>query len=641
MLKELTGPEQLKAMSIQELQSLAEEIRRELISAVSETGGHLASNLGIVELTIAMHRVFNCPEDKFIFDVGHQSYVHKMLTGRFDRLHTLRQQGGLSGFPNPDESPCDTFVAGHASTAISAALGIARTRDVMGGENRVVAVVGDGALTGGMCYEALNDAGQSGTPMIVILNDNEMSISRNVGALSRHLSGMRQSKRYVRVKSAVRSAIESIPAIGGPMAKLLARLKDAVKALFIEDRFFAALGFTYIGPVDGHDIRQLIRVFNRTKDDRRPVLIHVCTQKGRGYRPAENHPDTYHGVAPFYIESGASRSAGEEVSCGRIVARQLAEMAQSDIRICAVSAAMPIGTGMVEFQQAHPDRFFDVGIAEEHAVTMAAGMASAGMKPYVAIYSTFLQRAYDQVLNDVCRCSLPVTFLLDRAGFAGQDGKTHQGLFDLSYLRSMPGMVVAAPRDVRDLKKLIDLSASLSTPMAIRYPRDGVDLGPGLAAQQPIALGQWELLSDGEDVMLYAAGSMVQLAMQTAIELMGKGIRAGVTDARFIKPMDEALLCSTASRVKLAVTLEENTLCGGLGEGVGRLLAENGISTRLVSIGAPDRFVSHATVAQQREDCGMSVSAVAQRVEKALKQLVPAAKPDEASQTKAENGGQA
>ena len=621
MLKDLQNPAQLKNMSVRELEALAAEIREELVKTVSECGGHLASNLGIVELTLAMHHVFSCPEDKFVFDVGHQCYVHKLLTGRYARFDSLRKQGGLSGFPDADESEYDTFIAGHASTAISAALGMARTRDIMHADNQVVAVVGDGALTGGMCYEALNDAGQSKTPMVVILNDNEMSISANVGAMRNYLDGLRQSRSYRGFKRGVRRWLEKIPKVGTPIFHFIDKLKDAVKSLFIDGQFFEALGFVYIGPIDGHDLKHMIRVLKRARNDRRPVLVHVLTQKGRGYRPAENHPDEFHGVAPFYVESGKRRSGSDAISCGQVVARQLSEMAQSDIRISVISAAMPTGTGMTDFQQAHPKRFFDVGIAEEHAVTMAAGMASAGMKPYVAIYSTFLQRSYDQMINDVCRCNLPVTFLLDRAGFVGADGKTHQGLYDLSFMRSMPNLVIAAPRDVRDLKKLIDLSASLNAPIAIRYPKDGLDLGPGMAAQQGIHLGQWELLSDGKDVMFFAVGPMVQIAMQTAIELMGKGIQAGVVDARFIKPMDEKMLLEKSRNARLVVTLEENTTLGGLGEGVAHILADNNVHNPLLILGAPDAFVEHARISQQRRMCGLGVDEISARVISALQSM--------------------
>ena len=617
MLKELQNPSQLKRMSYRELEALAAEIRTELIDTVAECGGHLASNLGVVELTLAMHRVFNCPEDKFVFDVGHQCYVHKMLTGRYEQFRTLRKQGGISGFPDADESVYDTFVAGHASSAISAALGMARTRDVMHADNSVVALVGDGALTGGMCYEALNDAGQSKTRMIVILNDNEMSISRNVGALSGYLNGLRQSRGYCAFKRTVRRGLEKIPGIGVPVFHFIEKLRDALKSLFIDGKFFEALGFVYIGPIDGHDIKHLCRILNRAKSDKRPVLVHVVTQKGKGYRPAESHPDAFHGVAPFYVESGKARSGGDS-GCGEIIAHQLSEMADSDIRISVVSAAMVSGTGMQEFQKQHPDRFFDVGIAEEHAVTMAAGMAASGMKPYVAIYSTFLQRAYDQILTDVCRCELPVTFLLDRAGFVGADGKTHQGLFDLSYLRAMPNLILAAPRDVRDLKKLIDLSASVNQPMAIRYPKAGLDLGPRMAAQQPLQVGEWELLSDGSDVMIFAVGPMVQTAMQTAIELMGKRISAGVVDARFIKPMDRKLLLEKSRDVRLVVTIEENSVLGGFGEGVAAEISAAGLHKRVLNLGAPDEFIAHARISQQRRYCGLSVEQISARILEAL-----------------------
>lgn len=618
MLKDIQSPSQLKRLSLCELEALAAEIRSELIATVSENGGHLASNLGIVELTLAMHYVFDCPEDKFVFDVGHQSYVHKLLTGRYEKFRTLRMQNGISGFPDADESVYDTFVAGHASSAISAALGMARTRDIMHGDGRIVAVVGDGALTGGMCYEALNDAGQSETPMTVILNDNEMSISANVGALRNYLNGLRQSKSYRAFKRGVRRWLEKIPGIGVPIFKFIEKLRDALKSLFVDGQFFEALGFVYIGPIDGHDIRHLIRVLKRAREDRRPVLVHVLTQKGRGYRPAENHPDEFHGVAPFYIESGKSRDDAASASCGKMVAHQLSELAESDIRLCVVSAAMVSGTGMAEFQNRHPERFFDVGIAEEHAVTMAAGMASAGMKPYVAIYSTFLQRSYDQMLNDVCRCELPVTFLLDRAGFVGADGKTHQGLFDLSFMRSMPNLVIAAPRDVRDLKKLIDLSVNLNAPMAIRYPKEGLDLGPGIALQQPLHLGEWELLSDGADVIFFAVGPMVQIAMQCSIELMGRQIQAGVVDARFIKPMDEKLLLEKAKSAKIVVTLEENSVIGGLGEGIAHVLAAHGMVRPMLILGAPDRFIVQGRISQQRGACGLSVEEICAKVAAAL-----------------------
>ena len=620
LLEQIREPADLKKLNIKQLNALAEELRSEIISVTSEHGGHLASNLGVVELTIAIHYVFDAPDDKLVMDVGHQAYAHKLLTGRYRQFQNLRQKGGASGFPQMEESEYDAFTAGHASTAISGALGMARTRDIMRGDYNVIALVGDGALTGGMCYEALNDAGQSGTRMIVILNDNAMSIAPNVGAVSRYLTHLRQSKGYMAVKQGVRSGLQSIPVIGKPIYRALDKLKNIIRYLFVDDQFFAALGFKYIGPVDGHDIKQLIRVLKRAKGDDRPLLIHAVTQKGKGYQPAEDDPVDYHGVAPFYMESGARKRESRTAS-GVVVARQLSEMADNDIRVCAITAAMPMGTGVGEFEEAHPERFFDVGIAEEHAVTMAAGMASQGMKPYVAIYSTFLQRAYDQIMMDVCRNGLPVTFLIDRAGLVGEDGATHQGVFDLSYLRSMPGMIIAAPRDIRDLKMMVDLSQRVEGPMAIRYPKDSEDMGPGIQSQTSFDIGQWELLSAGEDVMFFAVGRMVQTAMQAAVELMGKGVSAGVVDARFVAPMDMDMLCRQARSVKLAVTLEENVLAGGFGEGVLDALCREDVPTPVLTLGVPDDFIPHATIAEQLEDCGLTAYQVSLRVKKRLEEI--------------------
>ena len=620
LLEQINSPADLKKLNLRQLRQLAEELRAEIIKVVSNRGGHLSSNLGVVELTLAMHYVFDAPDDKLVFDVGHQSYVHKLLTGRYEAFQSLRAKGGASGFPQMDESEYDAFTAGHASTAISAALGMARTRDIMRGDYNVVAVVGDGALTGGMCYEALNDAGLTKTRMIVILNDNAMSIAPNVGAMSRYLTRLRTSKGYGALKRAIRSGLERIPKIGMPLFRFVEKLRDKLRSLFMDGQFFEALGFKYIGPVDGHDLKRMIRVLRRAKDSEEPLLIHAVTQKGKGYQPAEDHPDVYHGVAPFLIESGESKREAL-AACGRIAARQLSEMADTDVRICAITAAMPNGTGMDVFQADHPDRFFDVGIAEEHAVTMAAGMAFQGMKPYVAIYSTFLQRAYDQIAMDVCRNALPVTFLIDRAGLVGADGATHQGVMDLSYLRGIPNMAVAAPRDIRDLKKLLSLSRDVNSPLAIRYPRDGEDLGPGIQSQRDFDIGEWELLSSGSDVMILAVGRMVQLAMQATVELTGKHISAGVVDARFVKPMDRKMLLEQAGKVKLVVTVEENVLAGGFGEGVLEALSNAGIDMPVLTLGVPDEFVAHAKVSQQLEACGLTAPRVAQRINAAYREL--------------------
>lgn len=613
-MREIQSPSEVKKMSVREMQALAAEIREEIIRVVSEQGGHLASNLGAVELTLALHYVFDSPEDKLIFDVGHQTYTHKLLTGRRKSFQNLRSRNGTSGFPQIEESEHDSFTAGHASTALSAALGLARTRDIMHGENHVVAVVGDGALTGGMCYEALNDAGQAQTKLIVILNDNEMSISANVGALSSYLTHLRQSKSYCSIKRGVRRFVSKIPVIGLPVFRFIERIKESLKSLLLDGRFFSALGFEYMGPIDGHDLKHMIRIFRRAKDSDKPVLIHVMTQKGRGYRPAENHPDQFHGVASFYTESGETKGSDKVVPCGRVVGKLLAEMADVDSRICAITAAMRVGTGMDAFMEAHPDRFYDVGIAEEHAVTMAAGMAYSGMKPYLAVYSTFMQRCYDQMLIDVCRNSLPVTFLLDRAGLVGSDGATHQGVFDLSYMRSIPNLIIAAPRDIRDLKKVIALSAEIDEPFAIRYPKDCDDMGPGIQAQHELRVGQWEIMNDGDDVMIFAVGRMVQMAMQAGIELMGKGISAGIVDARFVKPMDAEMLVKLAAKVKLVVTVEENSVEGGFGEGVLRLLQEHCIRVDALTLGVPDRFIDHGSVSLQLAECGLNGYGISQSI---------------------------
>ena len=618
-VREIRDPSEIKQMNIRELEALAQEIREEIIRVVSEKGGHLASNLGAVELTIALHYVFSAPEDKLIFDVGHQAYAHKLLTGRLSAFEHLRERGGASGFPQLEESEYDSFAAGHASNAISAALGMARTRDIMHGENQVIAVVGNGALTGGMCYEALNDAGQSSTRMIVVLNDNEMSIAKNVGAMQKYLTHLRQSRTYRNFKRRTKLGLERIPVIGMPILRVIEKCRDLLKSMLLDGEFFSALGFEYIGPIDGHDLKQLIRVLKRSNDLDRPVLLHVLTQKGRGYEPAENHPDRYHGVAPFYIESGESKRSSGAASSGAVAARRLIELAESDIRICTVTAAMPGGTGMAAFQSAYPDRFFDVGIAEEHAVTMAAGMAASGMKPYVAIYSTFLERAYDQILIDVCRNALAVTFLIDRAGLVGADGATHQGVFDLSYLRSMPNMIIASPRDGRELKRMIAMSASVPEPMAIRYPKDCEDMGPGIQSHGEMAIGRGELLSTGE-VMIFAVGRMVQNAMLAVIELMGKGISAGVVDARFVKPLDEKLLTEQARRAKLVVTVEENSVVGGFGEGVMHLLNEKNISTDCMLLGVPDRFIAHGTIEEQMIECGLDAYGIARSIMKRLRE---------------------
>ena len=607
LLEKIHSPEDLTDLSMADLNRLAEEIRERLIAAVLRQGGHLASNLGVVELTIALDYVFSDPDDRLVFDVGHQSYAHKLLTDRQRAFERLRQRGGLSGFSRSAESDYDAFSVGHAGTAISAALGMARARDLMGGDHSVVAVVGDGAMNCGMCYEALNDAGHTQTPLIVVLNDNEMSISPNVGALSRHLTRLRQSFAYGKTKKVIQYGLGKLPLVGERLERMMLRIKDSMKHLFVEDRFFDALGFQYLGPIDGHDIPALIDVLNKAKKAGRPVLIHVVTQKGRGYELAEQHPAQYHGVPPGYVDKEDAEIAAAN---GKVAVDELIAMAVSDIRITALAAAMPLGTGLNLFAARFPERFYDVGIAEEHLITTAAGMAAAGLRPYVGLYSTFLQRAYDQLIHDVCLEKLPVTLLIDRSGLVGQDGATHQGVFDLSFLRQMPDMIVASPRDVRDLKRLMRLSVTVDGPMAIRYPKSGEDMGPRLSSTQPLKVGQWEELIGGEDVMILAVGRMVRIALRVSIDLMGLNVSCGVTDARFIKPMDEQLLHKAAREHKLIVTLEDNVLAGGFGSGVAEWLADHDDQTPLLRLGIPDQFIEYGTISEQTEECGMDAVSV-------------------------------
>jgi 1-deoxy-D-xylulose-5-phosphate synthase len=616
MLNEIMSPEDLKKRSLKQLTELAGELRAEIIKTVAERGGHLSSNLGMVELTLALDYVFDYPDDKLIFDVGHQAYAHKLLTGRQARFHTLRTKGGISGFPTPLEDPNDSFTAGHASTSISAALGLCRARDLAGGKNAVVAVIGDGSLTGGMSYEALNDAGQCPTRLIVILNHNEMSISKNVGAISMHLTNIRQSFFYRNLKSGTRSVLAKVPLIGRPLTRMMERTRDMLKAFLIGENIFDSLGFKYVGPVDGHNIHQLVRILKSAKAIETPVVIHVVTKKGKGYPPAEESPDKYHGASPFDIATGRFKSE-EGASCGLIAAEELAEIAERRPDICAVTAAMPTGTGLSAFSARHPGRCFDVGIAEEHAVTMAAGLAASGMKPYVAIYSTFLQRAYDQLSNDVCLNALPVTFLVDRAGLVGADGATHNGAFDLSYLSSLPNMTVAAPRDAHALKRMIQWSASFHGPLAIRYPKDAADLGRAMARGEAIVPGRAERLLEGE-IQIVAVGRMVGMALAAAVVLESRGVSAGVIDAMFIKPLDEHTILEAARSTRLLVTVEENTLMGGFGEGVLAVLAKSGVHVDALTLGVPDNYIRHAKVSEQLKECGLDAEGIAEAVLKKL-----------------------
>ena len=619
-LDELRVPQELKGLSYAELSDLAEEIRTEMVDTVSRQGGHLASNLGVVELTIALHRVFDMPTDKLIFDVGHQSYVHKLLTGRLEQFRTLRSFGGMSGFPKRAESDYDVFETGHASTAISAALGMARARDYLGREHHVIAVVGDGALTGGMSYEALNDAGSSNTRLIVILNDNEMSIAPNVGALSKHLTDLRASKGYHSVKGAVKGGLSRLPVLGKPLYRLMDWLKDIVKSAVIrevdDEGFFTSLGFHYYGPIDGHDLKGMERTLRRVKEEDGPVVVHVLTHKGYGYVPAEEEPEAFHGVPPFLVETGEVRKQSSVPAYGAVMAEELCREAEEDERIVAITAAMPLGTGLHRFEERFPARMLDVGIAEEHAVTLAAGLAAGGMKPYFAVYASFFQRGFDQMIHDVCLQNLPVTFLIDRAGLVGEDGATHHGVFDLASMLPVPNMTVLAPRDIRELRAMLRWAQRWDGPCAIRYGRAGADMRKRYPYQEFI-FGQWELLEKGSDCSLLAVGSMVELAVETRDLLLERGISAALVNCSTVKPLDMPLLRRLAERPY--ITMEEHMLTGGFGAAVCEACAREGLAAPRLMLGIPDEIVQHGSRWELLATLGLTPEQMADRIAKAVR----------------------
>lgn len=596
MLDGVNSPEDIKKLDAGQLSRLSEEIREFLIEKVSRTGGHLASNLGVVELTLSLHRVFNTPEDRIIWDVGHQSYVHKIITGRKDVFDTLRQQNGLAGFPKTKESEHDCFNTGHSSTSISAALGMAKARDILKEKYSVVAVIGDGALTGGMSFEALNDAGRSPNNLIVVLNDNEMSISKNVGGLSSYLSKIRTQPIYYKAKEDFDLILNRIPAIGKSAAKALNRAKGTIKYMIMPGVIFEELGFKYLGPIDGHNIPELIKVFSRARNLKGPVLIHVCTQKGRGYSFAEEKPQGFHSISPFEIETGEVLiSNGPTYS--DIFGAKMEDLAEKDRRIAAITAAMPLGTGLGEFSKRFPDRFFDVGIAEQHAVTFAAGLAKSGLKPVIAVYSTFLQRSYDQIIHDIALQNLHVVFAVDRAGLVGEDGETHQGLYDLSFLSHIPNMTIAAPCDYDEFEKLLEFALrEYNGPIAIRYPR-----GTGrhrLCETAAVTRGKGVRLSEGSDLTIAAVGNMVETAMAAAALLKEMGVSAEIINARFIKPLDARLIAASVQKTGALATLEDNTVKGGFGSSVLEMLSRNGIHAATALFGFPDVPILHGSRAE-------------------------------------------
>ena len=616
LLENIRDPDDLKRMSFSQLDILCGEIREELIRTVASNGGHLASNLGVVELTIALHRVFDFRKDKIVFDVGHQSYVHKMITGRLKQFSTLRKYGGLSGFPRRDESEYDCFETGHASTSISAALGLARARDYLGESYAAIALVGDGALTGGMCYEALNDAGNSKTPMIVILNDNEMSIAKNVGALSNSLTNLRVSSEWQNAKLAARR-FRKIPIIGKPVYRVMHALKTMAKTALVRTDsigFFETLGFEYFGPIDGHHLEGLEKTFRKARDFHGPCVIHVKTKKGYGYDKAEERPEIFHGTPPFLVETGDRAEKPEHPSSGHVMASALKEMAEKDSRIIAITAAMPLGTGLDHFAESFPDRMLDVGIAEEHAATLAAGLAAGGMRPYFAVYSTFFQRCYDQMIHDVAMQQLPVTFLLDRSGIGGEDGKTHHGLFDFAETLPVPGITVLAPCDARELKQMMYWTLSQEGPTVIRYARAGDDVMEN--PNHGFVPGKWQKLTEGSDIILLCVGTMVRQGLAVSRILEGRGIHAAVYNCSTVKPIDEKAMESI--RGKPFFTMEEHMICGGFGNFLREKCAESGMDGPKICFGVKDEFLQHGSHALLMKDAGLDPGTMAEQIERSL-----------------------
>ena len=613
ILEQIKGPEDLKKLTSEELSQLAEEIRAFLIEKISHTGGHLASNLGVVELTIALFRTFDLPEDKIIWDVGHQSYTHKILSGRRMEFDELRQYGGLSGFPKRKESPYDSFDTGHSSTSISAGLGIAQGRDILGEDYKVVSVIGDGALTGGMAYEALNNAARMKKNFIIILNDNKMSISENVGGMSRYLGGLRTGAGYNDLKKNVADTLERIPVVGGRMIDKIKRTKNSIKQLFIPGMLFENMGITYLGPVDGHNIPALCKVLKEAQKLDHAVLVHVLTKKGKGYEPAEKNPAHFHGVSPFDIKTGKPLAEKKYPTYTDVFSKKLCQLGETHPELVAVTAAMPDGTGVAAFGKKFPDRFFDVGIAEAHAVTSAAGMAAAGLRPVVAVYSSFLQRGYDQILHDVCIQNLPVLFAVDRAGLVGNDGETHQGIFDYSYLTSIPNMSVAAPKNLWELRAMLDFAMDYKAPFAIRYPRGTAYRGLK-EFMQPIAYGKGEIIYEEENIALLAVGRMVSTGEHVRAKLKEEGVSCTLANARFVKPFDKELVDRLAKNHRLIVTMEENVLQGGFGLPVTAYIHEHYPQVKVMNIALPDAYVEHGNVSVLRKGLGIDSDSIIQRL---------------------------
>jgi 1-deoxy-D-xylulose-5-phosphate synthase len=614
LLNNINSPKDMKKLDINQLKQLSIEIRKFLLQSISKTGGHLASNLGIVEVTMAIHYVFDSPRDKIIWDVGHQSYVHKLLTGRREGFKSLRKFGGMSGFPKRRESEHDPFETGHSSTSLSAAMGFAASRDLSGDDNQIISIIGDGSLSAGMAYEALNHIGHEQKKMIIILNDNNMAISKNTGALSRHLNKIRTAPRYTRTKAEIKNTINGIPLVGESIIQKLDKTKDAIRYMLVPGIIFEEMGLKYIGPVDGHNLEDLIDVLKRVKNFEKPVLLHVVTKKGKGYRFAENHPEKFHGVGPFNMKTGKSKKESKGSSYSKVFSSTLTELADKDKSIVAITAAMPDGTGLSLFAQTHPDRFFDVGIAEQHAVTFAAGLASSGKRPFVAMYSSFLQRAYDQIIHDVCLQNLPVTFCIDRAGLVGADGETHHGTFDLSFLLPIPNITILSPKDGYELKRMLSYTLELDGPVAIRYPR-----GKNCEINSDeTRISQPEIIRTGRDCIIIAEGSAVNSAISCALTLEKRGVSCGILNLRQIKPIDEkSMLLATAGYGHI-VTLENGAVISGMGVQIASIM-KNIDAVKLLTKGYPDNFITHGETNDLIRSISLDSESLANEIECFLK----------------------
>ena len=613
ILEQIKEPNDIKKIKPECYGQLAEEIRGFLLEHISQLGGHLASNLGVVELTMALHLAMDFPEDKIIFDVGHQSYTHKILTGRKEQFATLRQLDGMSGFPKTHESSCDIFNTGHSSTSISAALGLAKARDIKGTKEKIVAVIGDGALTGGMAFEALNNMANLKSNCVIVLNDNEMSISENVGAMSKYLSDVRVGKAYNEFKVGVEKTLRKIPKVGDNLAKTVKRSKDSIKQLFVPGMFFEDMGITYVGPIDGHDLERMVETLQDAFLLERPILMHVVTKKGKGYRYAEKYPSHFHGVDPFEIETGKPKIPKKQTSYTGVFAKKMLDYGEKYPNLVAITAAMPEGTGLLKFKEVYPERFFDVGIAEEHAVTFAAGLAAAGMKPVVAIYSSFLQRAYDQILHDVCLQNLPVVFAVDRSGLVGADGETHQGIFDTAYLSSIPNLTILTPKNKPEMKAMLDFAMELSAPVAIKYPRGEASLVLDGQVEE-ICYGKSEVIEQGRDVAILSVGNMMDLALPVTELLKENGLQPTLINVRFIKPYDEELLMELVNQHSFIVTIEEAIHQGSFGQKLNSFYMEQGLKVKVRNFDLKDQFIEQGKVDELRKRHGLEKTQIVKEI---------------------------